>query len=316
MYDVVGIDMPCVDFAMNVPSMPKPNSSMHFHRLSFQGGNKVSTGMVAAARLGAKCAILGAVGDEQFGRFCVTDFARHGIDSIIKFRRGETTALSFVLSDDETRGRSIVYHPGTCGRMTIEELPIQVLRDTKYFYLAWMDKTVLYAAKTAKSAGAKIFVDADRPTPEIMEHIPMYDVFIASEFVYDSMFQNENYEKNCRKVLEMGPEIVIFTFGAKGCCGVSKNGEFFRLDAYSVSVEDTVGAGDVFHGAFLAALIRGMTVRDAAQFSSAVSAIKCTRIGGRAGIPNYDTTIRFMQTGKIDYTEIDTRVRFYENGLG
>lgn len=267
MYDVVGIDMPCVDFAMNVPSMPKPNSSMHFHRLSFQGGNKVSTGMVAAARLGAKCAILGAVGDEQFGRFCVTDFARHGIDSIIKFRRGETTALSFVLSDDETRGRSIVYHPGTCGRMTIEELPIQVLRDTKYFYL-------------------------------------------------DSMFQNENYEKNCRKVLEMGPEIVIFTFGAKGCCGVSKNGEFFRLDAYSVSVEDTVGAGDVFHGAFLAALIRGMTVRDAAQFSSAVSAIKCTRIGGRAGIPNYDTTIRFMQTGKIDYTEIDTRVRFYENGLG
>lgn len=316
MYDVVGIDMPCVDFAMNVPSMPKPNSSMHFHRLSFQGGNKVSTGMVAAARLGAKCAILGAVGDEQFGRFCVTDFARHGIDSIIKFRRGETTALSFVLSDDETRGRSIVYHPGTCGRMTIEELPIQVLRDTKYFYLAWMDKTVLYAAKTAKAAGAKIFVDADRPTPEIMEHIPMYDVFIASEFVYDSMFQNENYEKNCRKVLEMGPEIVIFTFGAKGCCGVSENGEFFRLDAYSVSVEDTVGAGDVFHGAFLAALIRGMTVRDAAQFSSAVSAIKCTRIGGRAGIPNYDTTIRFMQTGKIDYTEIDTRVRFYENGLG
>ena len=133
MYDVVGIDMPCVDFAMNVPSMPKPNSSMHFHRLSFQGGNKVSTGMVAAARLGAKCAILGAVGDEQFGRFCVTDFARHGIDSIIKFRRGETTALSFVLSDDETRGRSIVYHPGTCGRMTIEDLPIQVLRDTKYF---------------------------------------------------------------------------------------------------------------------------------------------------------------------------------------
>ena len=272
--------------------------------------------MVAAARLGAKCAILGAVGDEQFGRFCVTDFARHGIDSIIKFRRGETTALSFVLSDDETRGRSIVYHPGTCGRMTIEELPVQVLRDTKYFYLAWMDETVLYAAKTAKAAGAKIFVDADRPTPEIMEHIPMYDVFIASEFVYDSMFQNENYEKNCRKVLEMGPEIVIFTFGAKGCCGVSKNGEFFRLDAYSVSVEDTVGAGDVFHGAFLAALIRGMTVRDAAQFSSAVSAIKCTRIGGRAGIPNYDTTIRFMQTGKIDYTEIDTRVRFYEKGLG
>lgn len=316
MYDVVGIDMPCVDFALNVPRMPKPNSSLHFHRISFQGGNKVSTGMVAAARLGAKCAILGAVGDEQFGRFCHDDFIRHGIDSMLKMRKDETTALSFVLSDDETRGRSIVYHPGNCARVTIPELPVEVLENTKYFYLAWIDDTVLHAAKTAKAAGAKIFVDADKLTKEIEENIPLFDVFIASEFVYETMFQDKNYEENCRKVLEMGPEIVVFTLGSKGCCGISKGGEFFQLDAYHVEVTDTVGAGDVFHGAFVAALLRGMEPKEAARFSSAVSAIKCTRIGGRAGIPDYETTIRFMETGQIDYTEIDQRVRFYEKGFG
>jgi sulfofructose kinase len=316
MYDIVGIDMPCVDFVLNIPTMPKPNSSMHFHRLSFQGGNKVSTGMVTAARLGAKCAMLGAVGDDQFGRFCVDDFTRHGIDSMLKIRKGETTALSFVLSDDETRGRSIVYHPGNCARMSIDELPISVLENTKYFYLAWLDDTVLYAVKTSKAAGAKIFVDADKPTKEIIDNIPMYDIFIASEFVYDSMFDDKNYEENCRKALKMGPEIVVFTLGSRGCCGISRDGAYFRLDSYHVDVVDTVGAGDVFHGAYLAALIRGMSARDAAQFSSAVSAIKCTRIGGRAGIPNYETTINFMQTGHIDYTEIDERVRFYEKGPG
>lgn len=316
MYDVVGIDMPALDFVLNVPTMPKPNSSLHFHRLSFQGGNKVSTGMVAAARLGAKAAILGAVGDEGFGRFCVNDFERHGITSMLKVRKDETTALCFVLSDDETKGRSIVYHPGSCARMTIEELPLDVLENTKYFYLAWIDDTVLFAAKKAKQASAKVFVDADKPNPEMLEQIPLFDIFIGSEFVYNAMFGNENYEENCRKVLEMGPEIVVFTLGANGCCGVSRNGEFFRLDAYQVDVEDTVGAGDVFHGAFLSALLRGMDPKEAAQFSSAVSAIKCTRIGGRAGIPDYNTTIRFMQTGEIDYAEIDERVRYYENGLG
>ena len=316
MYDIVGIDMPCVDFALNIPRMPIANGSIHFKNLSFQGGNKVSTGMVAAARLGAKCAMLGSVGDEMFGRFCVEDFERHGITSMIKLREGQSTALSFVLSDDETKGRSIVYHPGDCARLTKDELPVDVLQNTKYYYLAWIDDTVKAAAMIAKEAGAKVFVDADKPMPEIIGNIPLYDVFVASEFVYNGMFDDKNYEANCRKVMEMGPSTVVFTFGADGCCGIGPDGEYFYVKAYNVDVKDTVGAGDVFHGAFLACLIRGMSAKEAAQFASAVSAIKCTRIGGRAGIPNYETVKKFMETGEIDYTEIDERVRFYERAFG
>ena len=316
MYDVIGIDMPCVDFAINLNELPKSNGSQHFHELSFQGGNKVSTGMVAAARLGANCLMLGAVGDDLFGRFCCEDFERHGITCKVKLRADESTALSFVLSDQETRGRSVLYHPGSCRRVTIPELPIEDLKQTKYFYLAWTDPTVLYAAKTAKQAGAKIFVDADKPNPDILDNINLFDVFVASEFVYRALFSDENYEANCRKILDMGPEIVVFTFGAKGCCGIAKGQDFFTVQGRSVKVADTVGAGDVFHGAFLAGLIRGMLPKDAAEFANAVSAIKCTRIGGRAGIPNYETTVKYLQTGEIDYTEIDARVKFYEKGLG
>lgn len=316
MYDIVGIDMPCFDFAINLLTLPKPNSSQHFGELSFQGGNKVSTGMVAAARLGAKCAILGAVGNDYFGRFCREDFERHGIECRVEVREGETTALSFVLSDKETQGRSILYHPGTCSRISISELPVSLLQNTKYFYLAWADDTVLYAASMVKAAGGKVFVDADKPLPEVMDHISLYDVFVASEFVYHAMFDNDEYEANCRKVLEMGPETVVFTFGARGCCGISRKEGFFWIKSHSVQVADTVGAGDVFHGAFLAALVRGMNPKEAARFSNAVSAIKCTRIGGRAGIPDYETTIRFLETGEIDYSEIDERVRFYANCLG
>ena len=78
---------------------------------------------------------------------------------------------------------------------------------------------------------------------------------------------------------------------------------------------DTLGAGDVYHGAYLAALIDGKDAKEAARYASGVSAIKCTRIGGRSGIPTKEVVEKFLATGEIDYTEIDQRVKFYERGI-
>ncbi len=113
-FEIAGYDMPCVDLAVNVDVFPKPNGGTGINAMSWQGGGKVATGMVAAARLGAKCAMIGAVGSDDYGEFCLRDFERHGIDiSGMKTRQGETTSLSIVLSDRETQGRSIVYRSGT-----------------------------------------------------------------------------------------------------------------------------------------------------------------------------------------------------------
>ena len=78
---------------------------------------------------------------------------------------------------------------------------------------------------------------------------------------------------------------------------------------------DTVGAGDVFHGAYVVGLLRGLSPKEAARLATGVSCIKCTRIGGRAGIPDWDTVQKYLQTGEIDYTEIDQRVEFYGRKL-
>ena len=112
-FEIAGYDMPCVDLAVNVDVFPKPNGGTGINAMSWQGGGKVASGMVAAARLGAKCAMLGVVGSDDYGKFCIRDFERHGIDVTgMKVREGETTSLSIVLSDRETSGRSIVYRHG------------------------------------------------------------------------------------------------------------------------------------------------------------------------------------------------------------
>lgn len=317
-FEIAGYDMPCVDLAVNVDVFPKPNGGTRVNAMSWQGGGKVSSGMVAAARLGAKCAMLGAVGSDNYGEFCLRDFERHGIDiSGMKTRPGETTSLSIVLSDRETEGRSIVYRPGTAAPPGVEEMDPRILTGCQWFFISHVTQVALEAARQAKAAGAKIIVDADSYSTEMMENIGMIDAFIASEFFYKVLFRGreENYEANCREIHKMGPPIVLFTLGAKGCVGYSEEDGYFQVPAFAVKVQDTVGAGDVFHGSYTVGLLRGLSPKEAAKLATGVSCIKCTRIGGRAGIPDWDTVQRFLRTGEIDYTEIDKRVEFYGRKL-
>ncbi len=315
MFDVVGIDMPCMDLLVNVDTFPKPNQGTSVNTLSWQGGNKVSTGMVAAARLGARCAMMGAVGDDSYGRFCLWDFERHGIDTAgMVIRKDASTALSIVISDRETCGRSFVFHQGSAAPCSAEEIDQEKLRDTRFFFTANLDKTTIHCCNAAKQAGAEVFMDADSYSERMMDHIHLIDYFIASEFVYDALFDNKHYEENCRKLLGKGPKAVVFTLGGDGCVGISSEG-YFQLKSYPVDVVDTVGAGDVFHGAFLAGLLQNWSIRECADFSNAVASIKCTRPGGRAGIPDMKTAKDFMKTGTIDYTDIDSRVALYERGM-
>ena len=231
-YQIAGYDMPCVDLAVNVDVFPKPNGGTGVRDLSWQGGGKVATGMVASARLGAKCAMLGAVGDDDYGRFVLRDFERHGIDVHgMQVRPGQTTSLSIVISDRETNGRSIVYRSGSAAAPAPGTLDEAVLADCEWFFISRGSEVCLDAARKAKVAGAKVIIDADSYDSSVMENLDLIDAFVASEFVYDVLFKDKNYEENCKKVFEMGPPVVVFTLGAKGCVGYSADG-FFQLDSY------------------------------------------------------------------------------------
>lgn len=317
-FDVVGLESPCMDLNINVQNFPKPDGGEKVIKSSWQGGGKVATGMIAAARLQAKGAIIGSVGNDIYGRFCRMDFQRHGIDTnYLLERNGEETLFDIVVSDKASMGRSILYYGGENPNrfMTVSELPDKYLQNTRFFYVSVVNETTLEAMKRAKKAGARIVMDADCFCPGDEEALGMIDIFIGSEFYYNALFSSGDYEENCRSLQKKGPEIVVFTFGSRGCLGIGGK-DYFTCPSYKVDVVDTVGAGDVFHGAFIAGLLQGYTVPETADFASAVSAVKCTRIGGRAGIPDLKTVRRFMETGIIDYREIDERERFYIRGLG
>ena len=238
-FDVIGLDSPCVDLAVNVRCFPKPNGAERIQNLSWQGGGKVASGMVAAARLGLCCGIMGNVGDDKYGTFCLRDFQDHGIDTEqMCVRKNRTTNFDIVISDEGSMGRSFVFYPGNAECMTEEELNIEYISNSSYFYMANLDSVTKKAAQMAKQKGSKIFMDADSYTDELLDAISWIDIFIGSEFVYEKMLEaGKSVKENCEYLYNKGPEIVIFTFGEKGCAGISKEG-FFEIPAFDVDVKD------------------------------------------------------------------------------
>lgn len=194
-FDVIGLDSPCVDLAVNVRCFPKPNGAERIQNLSWQGGGKVASGMVAAARLGLCCGIMGNVGDDKYGTFCLRDFQDHGIDTEqMCVRKNRTTNFDIVISDEGSMGRSFVFYPGNAECMTEEELNIEYISNSSYFYMANLDSVTKKAAQMAKQKGSKIFMDADSYTDELLDAISWIDIFIGSEFVYGLKY---SYIYNC-----------------------------------------------------------------------------------------------------------------------
>lgn len=314
--EVIGIENAIMDFNLLMDEIPGTDSFSRLHDYSWQGGGNVSSAMIAAARLGVKSALVGVLGDDVFGEFCLADYKRHGIDiSHMLVDKGSKTTFCVCLAEIKKMGRSFLGQGGTRRQLSEQELDKDFITSAKYLHLGHMGPIQVQAAKWARECGITIVEDAGAYNTNTDAHTDLIDVFIASEQYYKGLFDDEEYEKNCRTLQARGPGIVVVTLGARGCVGLEGN-HYFEIPAFKgMNILDTTGAGDVFHGAFICGMLQGWGAEQCARFASAVSAIKCTRLGGRAGIPDFKTTMKFLEDGTIDYDEIDKRVEFYRDGL-
>lgn len=316
MLDVVGIDYLCLDYIVEINRIPGVDGMEDMIQDSWQGGGMVPTALAALGRLGARAGIIGITGNDLYGRYCEKDLIRNHVDtSNLIFDQDGTTDFCIALAERKTKGRSFITRWGTRRALRREDIPVEAVKQAKYLHLCGtMNEINIHAAEIAHRYGTRVVLDADPYAEETAENLDKIDILIASQNFYRTMFQNEDYEENCRSILARGVSDVVFTLGDRGCVGIHE-GEYFQVPAYTVNVVDTTGAGDVFHGAYIYGLLKHWKGCEIARFASAVSAIKCTRIGGRSGIPDLKTVTEFLETGAIDYTEIDRRVELYQNGI-
>jgi sugar/nucleoside kinase (ribokinase family) len=314
--DVVACGVPVMDVIVNTQDRIGANMGCDVTAMSWQYGGKVATGIVAAARLSERtCAMMGTVGG-QTGQLIKRDFVRHGVDvsRLFEVENGES-ALCLVMAIASDQSRNFYTRRQTIAPIAPEQVDEAMIAGAKYLLLSDPRAYSLHAARLARRHGVKVVYDADRYYDEGMETmLREVDYLIPSEFCFLRMFEDKDIKSHLHDLrgLAAPGAVVIVTIGERGLLGLDGDG-VFELPAFEVNAVDTTGAGDVFHGAFIAGLLRGMDVRESCRYASAAAAIKCTRIGGRAGIPTHDVVMRYLREGIIDYTQIDESVAYYAN---
>lgn len=318
-FDMIGFGNPFQDLVIELNRLPRTNVNIQMNDYCFQGGGNVPTATVAASVLGLRCAILGVAGDDMFGHASVKDFEYNHVDtSHLLLDPGKRTDFCLCVTEKNIAGKEFISKGGNYRNLEASELDEAFIKSSKILHIGDMLTPAKFqAADWIHESGGKVSIDAAYYRPDIYENYHYLNIFIASETYLNSMCEalgKMNREEAARRIQEQGPEVVIFTLGEKGCAGVYA-GTYFELPAFKVETVDSTGAGDVFHGAFNYALLQGWDVPECARFSSAVSAIKCTARGGRAGIPDLNTVKIFLKNGVIDRTWLNQRVSQYHRGF-
>ena len=312
--ELLAYGTPYIDNLVHIDHLPtQKDESAHILQTSWQGGGKVSSALAAFGQLGGLSSMMGVAGADSYGEFLIKDYQRYGVDTSHIVRDG-INHFSLVLSDKVTNGRNIIARPGTTRKYTLEDIDEAFVRQHKVLHLENADEVSHRLAAIIHEEGGIVCFDGDGYSEATQQMLPEIDVFIGSEFYYTKLFgESTEYEKNLRKVVEIGPKIVVFTLGDKGSAVAWGEDGYYFAPGYKVDVVDTLGAGDVYHGGFIFAMMQGKSPDQCAQFANAVSAIKCTGIGGRAATPTLAMVEEFMATGKCDRTIIEEKTKLYAN---
>ncbi len=296
-FDVIGMGCCCWDYLGVVEQYPGIDEKVAMKELDQQGGGQAGTAMVAVARLGGRAAIFGRVGEDEFGQHVRETFEAEGVDTTwLVTVLGATSQFAFCAIDESSGKRTIFYVHGTKGKFDPDELPREDMLDCRCLLLdGHHNVAAVAAAGWARQEGIPVVLDLERPQAQDEQLVSLASHPIVPEEFALAFTGEDDLRAAGEAMLARGPEVVVITRGEKGSLAFTREGTIEQPALRVEPVVDTTGAGDVFHGAFAYGIALGYDLARNLRFSSAVAALKCRALGGRAGIPTMDETQGFIQ---------------------
>jgi sugar/nucleoside kinase (ribokinase family) len=280
-FDAVFVGVATLDAIALVEDFPAPDDRVLAEEIVYAGGGPAATAAVAAARLGVSAAFVGTVGDDANGRVILAGLEDEGVDvSGVSVVPGEPSAASVVVVDRIRDSRAICNRPAprigiTAGSHLIAAAPV-----VHVDHAGW----ALVAAAGLLHDGQLLSVDAGNP-------IPGFTPRAVGLFVPTVEALRRTYDANrpVTDLLELavadGCDVVVATDGARGSSALTATGETAHAAAHTVDILSTLGAGDVFHGALVAAVVRGLPLDQQLAFANVAAALSCRGLDGRSRIP-------------------------------
>jgi sugar/nucleoside kinase (ribokinase family) len=298
-YDVLGLGCVTVDDFLFVTTFPGPDDKTRVLRSERQCGGLAGTALVAAARLGARCAFAGLLGvdDTLFADRRRQLRPRGGGHCS---RRPAHGCAADPLDDHRRQWRRDAQHL-LRGRRPVgadDDLPdAATIRAARVLFVDHYGIAGnLRAIRIAREAGIPVVADLERDEdPRFPELLAAVDHPVLSEKFALRVTGAVDAAEAVRRLWRPDRQAVVVTGGEAGCWYTDDGAAIHHQPAFPVAVVDTTGCGDVFHGAYAAALARGETLAVRVRFASAAAAIKATRPGGQQGIPDRAAVEAFLK---------------------
>jgi sulfofructose kinase len=288
----VGLAVQDLVFSLAEPMlMGEKNFASHLHAV---GGGPAANAAVAIARLGGQAALVTSLGRDAIGDEIVAELASFGVDCTGVRRVAAPSPLSAVVIAPDGERTIINRTDPHLWRSAAPPSHAELAdSDAILVDVRWPSGAV-EAASIGRDLGIPIVVDCDltdEPVPRDLLTSATHVVF--SQPAFERLARTTTATTVERVASDLGGFVAV-TMGSDGVVW-SEGGSTHRTPAFRVEAIDTLGAGDVFHGAFALALAEGLPTSDIVQWSSAAAAVKCAAGGGRAGFPSRPDVVAHIE---------------------
>ncbi len=293
-WDVVGVGESSVDFVYRVDGPVEPGAKRPITAYRVSYGGQVATTLATCAALGLRTAYVGAFGHDEHGTRLRERLAGLGVDVSYAVVRPVVTRYAVIVVDDRTGERTVLWSRDPGLDLRAEDLPRDVVTRARLLHVDGTDADAALAAMAeARVAGIPITCDLDRVTEATSAILSGVTVPILAEHVGEALTGEADPERALRALRRPHHGLVCTTLGARGA--ILLEGD--RLHAArppALDAIDTTAAGDVFRGAFIAALLRGDAPDAILRFAVAAAALACTREGALDAVPSSEDVRRLL----------------------
>jgi ribokinase len=278
------------DLVARLPRAPEAGETVTGTEFNIFGGGKGANQTLASARSGAGTAILGAVGQDDFGRQRLLDLESDGVDTSAVLQRPDVASGVALITVEEATGQNrISYVPGATLTITPAEASDALVRLRPSFLLTTLElppESIEAAIAATRSVGGKVILNAT-PEPEgAAQFLNAIDALIVNEPEAVALLggAQSDWLEAAEALRAMGPTWVIVTLGADGVVATF-DGEQVSIPVPPIVVKDSTGAGDALCGAFVAALAAGLKPVDALTRGVAAGTAACMVDGAQRSMP-------------------------------
>ena len=286
-----------VDLMSRAPHLPVPGETVRGGLFMEGPGGKGFNQGVAAHKAGADVAMVTKLGRDRMANIALEAMDALGmLRDFLFFSESVGTGTALILVDENSSQNMIIIVPGACATFNAEDIAIVKRRILESAYLLLQLEVNQDAneqvASFAKENGVRVIINTAPYQPITDEFLSGAYLVTPNEVEAEGLTgvrvsDLESADRAARVFLDKGVQNVLITMGAQGVY-VNTEGHSQIIPAFKVKAVDTTGAGDVYHGAFMASWLRRHDLGRAMRFASVVAALKCRKPGGRAGIPTME----------------------------